>query len=85
MYREKELRKRMKGNIKFIGELFKQRMLKNEYKIMKNCIDRLYNSGTNEHYETMIELIKTIGQKMEQPRRQEGVSGIYILLLFHNK
>merc|ERR1712096_124783 len=62
-------RKRMTGNIKFIGELFKQRMLTEN--IMKMCINQLFDAGTDEHYETMIKLIKTVGQQMEQPRRHE--------------
>merc|ERR1712183_848525 len=65
-------RKRMTGNIKFIGELFKQRMLTEN--IMKMCINQLFDAGTDEHYETMIKLIKTVGQQMEQPRRHEKMA-----------
>ena len=64
-------RKRMTGNIKFIGELFKKRMLNGN--VMTICINQLFDAGTDEHYETMIKLIKMVGQQMEQLRRQEKV------------
>ena len=59
-------RKRMTGNIKFIGELFKQRMLTEN--IMKMCITQLFEAGTDEHYETMCKLVSTVGDQMENRR-----------------
>ena len=49
-------RKRMTGNIRFIGELLNQRMLTE--KIMMYCVDQLYEAGTDE---TMCKLLATIG------------------------
>ncbi|KAK2728100.1 hypothetical protein QYM36_008546, partial [Artemia franciscana] len=54
----------MLGNIRFIGELFKLRML--SIKIMNFCISKLLKSRDEEQLECLCKLISTIGKTYEE-------------------
>ena len=67
-----KLKRRMLGNVKFIGELFKQQLLKE--KIMHECVKLLLGSldETNavpddESIEAAAKLFLTIGKQLESP------------------
>ncbi|XP_051166301.1 eukaryotic translation initiation factor 4 gamma 3-like isoform X2 [Leptopilina boulardi] len=64
-YEEEERRIRMKsvGNIRFIGELFKQGMLTKN--IMHFCINHLLQFRDEENLECLCKLLTTIGKKLE--------------------
>ena len=65
LYEEEERRIRMKsvGNIRFIGELFKQGMLTK--KIMHFCINHLLQHRDEENLECLCKLLTTIGKNLE--------------------
>ena len=65
LYEEEERRIRMKsvGNIRFIGELFKQGMLTK--KIMHFCINHLLQHRDEETLECLCKLLTTIGKNLE--------------------
>uniref|UniRef100_A0A7S1NLV2 Eukaryotic translation initiation factor 4 gamma 2 n=1 Tax=Eutreptiella gymnastica TaxID=73025 RepID=A0A7S1NLV2_9EUGL len=68
---EKKLKARQLGNIKFIGELFKRRMLTE--KIMHEVIKRLLlgyppkedHTPSEEELEVLCKLLKTVGQQLD--------------------
>lgn len=67
-----KLKRRMLGNVKFIGELFKQQLLKE--KIMHECIKLLLGSldesntvPDDESIEAAAKLFFTIGKQLESP------------------
>ncbi len=67
-----KLKRRMLGNVKFIGELFKQQLLKE--KIMHECIKLLLGSlddddavPDDESIEAAAKLFLTIGKQLESP------------------
>lgn len=62
---EEDRRMRMKsvGNIRFIGELFKQNMLTS--KIMHQCIQHLLKNLDEENLECLCKLLTTIGKALE--------------------
>ena len=57
---EMKLRRRSLGNIRFIGELYKIRMLNG--KIMHECIMKLLCQTDEESLECLCRLVTTIGQ-----------------------
>ena len=57
---EMKLRRRSLGNIRFIGELYKIRMLNG--KIMHECIRKLLNLTDEESLECLCRLVTTVGQ-----------------------
>ena len=62
-------RKRMLGNIKFIGELFKKQMLTE--RIMHTCIMKLLGETKNpdeEDVEALCKLLSTIGGQLDHPK-----------------
>ena len=60
------MRKRSLGNIRFIGELFKLKMLSET--IMHECITRLLKSTSDEEsLECFAGLIKTTGKDLDKP------------------
>ena len=73
--RTRTFKKRMKGNIKFVGELFKQRML--GVNVMKYCVSELFKGGTDEHYDTMCSLLATVGRQMESEGSGEYLDGLF--------
>ncbi|XP_076376961.1 eukaryotic translation initiation factor 4 gamma isoform X2 [Megalopta genalis] len=68
VFEEEERRIRIKsvGNIRFIGELYKQRMLTT--KIMRACIEQLLNQTDEDSLECLCKLLTTIGKDLETKR-----------------
>ncbi|XP_013779883.1 eukaryotic translation initiation factor 4 gamma 3-like [Limulus polyphemus] len=60
---EKKAKRRSLGNIRFIGELFKQNML--TPKIMDGCIQRLLRQGDEDSLECLCRLLTTVGKDLE--------------------
>lgn len=61
------MRKRSLGNIRFIGELFKLKMLSET--IMHECITRLLRSSSDEEaLECFGKLITTTGKDLDTPK-----------------
>jgi translation initiation factor 4G len=60
----RRVRNRMLGNIKFIGELFAQKIL-NE-KIMHDCVKRLLESKEEDTIECLCKLMATIGKLLDR-------------------
>ncbi|CAH1972490.1 unnamed protein product [Acanthoscelides obtectus] len=58
-----KLRKKSVGNIRFIGELFKQNML--TVKIMVRCLNNLIDNKDEESLECLCKLLTTIGKELE--------------------
>jgi len=56
-------RRRSLGNVRFIGELYKLRML--TPKIMDECVKMLISSREEESLECLCKLLSTIGQQLE--------------------
>lgn len=68
-----QMRKRSLGNIRFIGELFKLKMLSES--IMKECITRLLRSTSDEEaLECFGKLIMTTGKDLDRPEAKVGVA-----------
>ena len=66
--RMRDSRRRMLGNIRFIGELFKKEML--TARIMHTCIMKLLNEKKNpdeEDVEALCKLMATIGRLIDRP------------------
>eukprot|EP00741_Cyanophora_paradoxa_P021364 tig00021350_g20623.t1 len=67
---ERKIRMRMLGNIRLIGELFKQRMLTE--KIMHDCVMMLLGPKKEEIHEDNLEalcrLMETVGQQMDHEK-----------------
>ncbi|XP_008179446.1 eukaryotic translation initiation factor 4 gamma 3 isoform X2 [Acyrthosiphon pisum] len=61
---ERRLRKRSVGNCRFIGELFKQKILTPN--IMLYCIVHLVTKHVEEPLECLCNLLKTVGKELEQ-------------------
>merc|ERR1719424_1528327 len=77
-----KLKRRMLGNVKFIGELFKQHLLKE--KIMHECIKLLLGSLDNpdivpddESIEAAAKLFLTIGKQLESPASSKAKLDAY--------
>ncbi|XP_076646708.1 eukaryotic translation initiation factor 4 gamma isoform X1 [Halictus rubicundus] len=68
-FEEEERRIRIKsvGNIRFIGELYKQRMLTT--KIMRACIEQLFDQSDEDSLECLCKLLTTIGKDLESKGR----------------
>ncbi|KAI3444835.1 hypothetical protein Pfo_001500 [Paulownia fortunei] len=71
---EKRLRarRRMLGNIRLIGELYKKRMLTE--RIMHECINKLLGQNQNpdeENIEALCKLMSTIGEMIDHPMAKE--------------
>ncbi|XP_053716583.1 eukaryotic translation initiation factor 4 gamma 3-like [Synchiropus splendidus] len=56
-------RKRSVGNIKFVGELFKLKIIKGA--IMHNCISKLLKNSDEESLECLCKLVSTIGKILD--------------------
>ena len=66
------MRKRSLGNIRFIGELFKLKMLSET--IMHECITRLLKSSSDEEaLECFGKLIMTTGKDLDHTEAKVGV------------
>ncbi|MCD7470729.1 hypothetical protein HAX54_010825 [Datura stramonium] len=66
-----QVRRRMLGNIRLIGELYKKKMLTE--RIMHECIQKLlgqYQTPDEEDIESLCKLMSTIGEMIDIPRRK---------------
>ncbi|XP_042065172.1 eukaryotic translation initiation factor 4G-like isoform X1 [Salvia splendens] len=77
---EKRLRarRRMLGNIRLIGELYKKRMLTE--RIMHECINKLlgqYQNPDEENIEALCKLMSTIGGMIDHPKAKEHMDAYY--------
>ena len=62
-YAMAKLRRRFLGNIRFIGELFKIKVLTE--KIMKQCVKELLVPDDEEKLESLCKLMTTIGKDLD--------------------
>ncbi|XP_057324765.1 eukaryotic translation initiation factor 4 gamma 3-like [Microplitis mediator] len=63
---DRRIRIKSVGNIKFIGELYKQRMLTNN--IMNLCVNQLLKTPNEENLECLCKLLTTIGGIFEEKK-----------------
>ncbi|XP_076817515.1 eukaryotic translation initiation factor 4 gamma 3-like isoform X2 [Clavelina lepadiformis] len=63
---ETKERRRMLGNIRFIGELFKLKMLTES--IMHNCVMSLFKGRDDESLESLCRLLATIGKDLDHAK-----------------
>jgi translation initiation factor 4G len=71
-------RRRMLGNIRLIGELYKKRMLTE--RIMHECIKKLlgnYESPDEENIEALCKLMSTIGEMIDHPKAKEHIDAYF--------
>lgn len=66
-------RRRSLGNIKFIGELFKLKMLTEA--IMHDCVVKLLKNHDEESLECLCRLLTTIGKDLDFEKAKVGVLG----------
>lgn len=72
------MRRRMLGNIRFIGELYKERMLTE--RIMHECIKKLlgeYQNPDTENVEALCKLMSTIGHMIDHPKAKEHIDAYF--------
>ncbi|CAH9113944.1 unnamed protein product [Cuscuta europaea] len=72
--RRLKARRRMLGNIRLIGELYKKKMLTE--RIMHSCITKLlgeYQSPDEENIESLCKLMSTIGEMIDHPKAKEHI------------
>lgn len=72
------MRRRMLGNIRFIGELYKESMLTE--RIMHECIKKLlgeYQNPDAEHVESLCKLMSTIGHMIDHPKAKEHIDAYF--------
>ncbi|XP_038682215.1 eukaryotic translation initiation factor 4G-like isoform X2 [Tripterygium wilfordii] len=71
-------RRRMLGNIRLIGELYKKRMLTE--RIMHECIKKLlgqYQNPDEEDVEALCKLMSTIGEMIDHPKAKEHMDAYF--------
>ncbi|OVA12734.1 MIF4G-like [Macleaya cordata] len=69
-----QARRRMLGNIRLIGELYKKKMLTE--RIMHECITKLlgqYQNPDEEDIEALCKLMSTIGEMIDHPKAKEHI------------
>lgn len=74
-------RRRMLGNIRLIGELYKKRMLTE--RIMHECIKKLlgdYQKPDEENIEALCKLMSTIGEMIDHPKAKEHIDGYFDMM-----
>ncbi|KAA8520411.1 hypothetical protein F0562_014667 [Nyssa sinensis] len=74
-------RRRMLGNIRLIGELYKKKMLTE--KIMHECIKKLlgqYQNPDEEDVEALCKLMSTIGEMIDHPKAKEHMDGYFDMI-----
>lgn len=81
---EKRLRarRRMLGNIRLIGELYKKKMLTE--RIMHECIKKLlgqYQNPDEEDVEALCKLMSTIGEIIDHPKAKEHMDAYFDIML----
>ncbi|KAK7339223.1 hypothetical protein VNO77_19878 [Canavalia gladiata] len=71
-------RRRMLGNIRLIGELYKKKMLTE--RIMHECIKKLlgqYQDPDEEDIEALCKLMSTIGEMIDHPKAKEHIDAYF--------
>ncbi|KAI4364681.1 hypothetical protein MLD38_020738 [Melastoma candidum] len=71
-------RRRMLGNIRFIGELYKKKMLTE--KIMHECIKKLLGQHQTPHeedIEALCKLMSTIGEMIDHPKARDHIDAYF--------
>jgi translation initiation factor 4G len=74
-------RRRMLGNIRLIGELYKKRMLTE--RIMHECIKKLlgnYEDPDEENIEALCKLMSTIGEMIDHPKAKEHMDAYFDIM-----
>lgn len=74
-------RRRMLGNIRLIGELYKKRMLTE--RIMHECIKKLlgdYQKPDEENIEALCKLMSTIGEMIDHPKAKEHMDAYFDIM-----
>ncbi|GFZ02902.1 eukaryotic translation initiation factor 4G [Actinidia rufa] len=74
-------RRRMLGNIRLIGELYKKKMLTE--RIMDECIKKLlgeYQNPDEENIEALCKLMSTIGQMIDHPKAKEHIDAYFDMM-----
>ncbi|XP_010941007.1 eukaryotic translation initiation factor 4G [Elaeis guineensis] len=74
-------RRRMLGNIRLIGELYKKRMLTE--RIMHECIKKLlgqYQNPDEEDLEALCKLMSTIGKMIDHPKAKEHMDAYFDMM-----
>ncbi|KAL3615495.1 hypothetical protein CASFOL_041156 [Castilleja foliolosa] len=72
------VRRRMLGNIRLIGELYKKRMLTE--RIMHECINKLmgqYQNPDEENIEALCKLMSTIGEMIDHPKAKDHMDAYF--------
>nr|KYP37313.1 Eukaryotic translation initiation factor 4G [Cajanus cajan] len=76
--RRTKARRRMLGNIRLIGELYKKKMLTE--RIMHECIKKLlgqYQDPDEEDIEALCKLMSTIGEMIDHPKAKEHMDAYF--------
>ncbi|KAF8380622.1 hypothetical protein HHK36_028111 [Tetracentron sinense] len=76
-----QARRRMLGNIRLIGELYKKKMLTE--RIMHECIKKLlgqYQNPDEEDIEALCKLMSTIGEMIDHPKAKEHMDAYFIVM-----
>ncbi|KAL7120901.1 hypothetical protein ACP275_02G149900 [Erythranthe tilingii] len=76
-----QVRRRMLGNIRLIGELYKKRMLTE--RIMHECINKLlgqYHNPDEENIEALCKLMSTIGEMIDHPKAKEFMDAYFDIM-----
>ncbi|GFY90374.1 eukaryotic translation initiation factor 4G [Actinidia rufa] len=79
--RELQARRRMLGNIRLIGELYKNGMLTE--RIMHECINKLlgqYQNPDEEDIEALCKLMSTIGKIIDHPKAKEHIDTYFDMM-----
>ncbi|KAL0547987.1 hypothetical protein IC582_012426 [Cucumis melo] len=74
-------RRRMLGNIRLIGELYKKKMITE--KIMHVCIKKLlgqYQNPDEEDIEALCKLMSTIGEMIDHPKAREHMNAYFEMM-----
>ncbi|KAK6918685.1 MIF4G-like, type 3 [Dillenia turbinata] len=74
-------RRRMLGNIRLIGELYKKKMLTE--RIMHECINKLlgqYQNPDEEDVEALCKLMSTIGEIIDHPKAKEHMDAYFDMM-----
>ncbi|XP_073025917.1 eukaryotic translation initiation factor 4G-like isoform X1 [Primulina eburnea] len=76
-----QARRRMLGNIRLIGELYKKKML--TARIMHSCINKLlgqYQTPDEENIEALCKLMSTIGEMIDHPKAKEHMDAYFDIM-----
>ncbi|KAL8555731.1 hypothetical protein ACS0TY_003518 [Phlomoides rotata] len=76
-----QARRRMLGNIRLIGELYKKRMLTE--RIMHECMNKLlgqYQNPDEENIEALCKLMSTIGEMIDHPKAKDHMDAYFDIM-----